>query len=119
MNGQLGASLLAKDARNRAPRSLEFEDLFFYRDLGVGHYLPTAISLLENMNAAVRLGNFFAILHAFGGSTVGHHYNVGAEHLELIFVCHVRTTLHTSAGSYVVSKYLLVVLRFAFGTDSD
>ncbi len=78
-----------------------------------------AISLLENMQAAVRLGDFFAIVHALGGSAVGHHHDIRAEHLELIFVGHVRSILHAGAGRYVVGNYLLLVLRFAFGTDRD
>ena len=65
----------------------------------------------------MRLSYFFVILHALGGSAVRHHYNVRAEHLELIFVRSVRGILHTSAGSFIVSNHLLLVLRFALGTD--
>ncbi len=71
------------------------------------------------MKAAVRLSDFFAILHALGGSAVRHHNNVRAEHLKLIFVWHVRSILHTGAGSFVVGNQLLLVLRFALGTDRE
>ena len=65
--------------------------LLCYWELRIGHYLPTAILLLEDMKAAVRLSDFFAILRAFGGSAVRHHDNVGAKHLELILVWRVRS----------------------------
>ena len=42
--------------------------LLRYRELRDGNYLPTAIQLLEDMKAAVRLGDFLVILHALGGS---------------------------------------------------
>ena len=91
--------------------------LLRYWELRVGNHLPTAISLLEDMKAAVRLRDFFAILHALGGSSVRHHNNVGAKHLELILICHVRSILHTCADSFVVGNQLLLVLRFALGTN--
>src|ERR1700693_681655 len=71
------------------------------------------------MKAAVRLRDFFAILHTLSGSAVRHHNNVRAEHLKLIFVWRVRSILHTSAGSFVVGNQLLLVLRFTLGTDSQ
>jgi hypothetical protein len=77
------------------------------------------VSRSGDMKAAVRLSDFFAILHALGGSAVRHHNNVRAEHLKLIFVWRVRSILHTGAGSFVVGNQLLLVLRFALGTDSQ
>ena len=93
--------------------------LLRYWELRVGNYLPTAISLLEDMKAAVRLRDFFAILHALGGSAVRHHNNVGAEHLELIFIRNIRSILHTCADGLIVGNQLLFVLRLALGTNSQ
>jgi len=76
--------------------------LLCYWELRIGHYLPTAILLLEDMKAAVRLSDFFAILRAFGGSAVRHHDNVGAKHLELILVWRVRS-FHVPAARHTIS----------------
>jgi len=114
-----GPPFLFIGVRHRGRRYIQrlFALLLAYWELCVGYYLPTTISLLEDMKAAVRLGDFFAILHAFGGSSVRHHNNVGAEHLELVFVRRVRSILHTGGGGFVVGNHLLLVLRFALGTD--
>ena len=50
--------------------------LLCYRELRVSHYPPLTIHLLEDVQAAVRFSNLFAILRALDGSTVRHHYNV-------------------------------------------
>src|ERR1035438_1368902 len=77
----LGSRLKVRFTRRRC-HSVRY--LLRYRELRVGNYLPTAIQFLEDMKAAVRLGDFLAILHSLGGSAVGHHHNVRAEHLELV-----------------------------------
>src|SRR5256885_17096144 len=92
--------------------------LLRYWELRIGHYLPTAILLLENMKAAMGLSDFFAILHALGGSAVRHYDNVGAKLLELILVRRVRSIFHPATGSFFAGNHLLLVLRFALGTDS-
>lgn len=91
--------------------------LLRYRELRVGNYLPTAIQFLEDMKAAVRLRDFFTILHALRSSPVRHHNHVGAEHLELVFVRLVRSILHSGGRSFIVGNHLLLVLRLAVGTD--
>src|SRR5205823_1749440 len=93
--------------------------LLRYWELRVSHYLPTAISLLEDVKAAMRLSDFFAILHALGGSAVRHHNDVRAEHLELILVWRVGSILRAGSGSFIIGNHLLFVLRFALGTDSQ
>ncbi len=80
--------------------------LLCYWELRIGHYLPTAILLLEDMKAAVRLSDFFAILRAFGGSAVRHHDNVGAKHLELILVWRSAVRHHDNVGA----KHLELIL---------
>ena len=71
------------------------------------------------MQAAVRLGDLFAILHAFSRSSVRHHDNVRAGHVELIFVCGIRSSRYVSASSLIGSNQLLFVLCFTFGTDGQ
>ncbi len=106
-------------ARAHGAASASVRALLCYWELRVRHYLPTAISLLKDMKAAVGLSAFFAILDALGGSAVRHHYNVRAEHLELILIWCVRSILRTGACSFIVGNQLLLVLRFALGADSQ
>ena len=54
--------------------------------LRAGYYLPTTIPLLKDEEAAVRLRDLFAVLHALGRSAMRHPDHVSAEHLELICV---------------------------------
>jgi len=66
--------------------------------LRVRHDLPLAAPLLEYVQAAVRLGDFFAVLHALGSGAVRHHDDIGSERFKLVLVSGVGRILHIGAG---------------------
>jgi len=94
--------------------------LLCYWELRIGHYLPTAILLLEDMKAAVRLSDFFAILRAFGGSAVRHHDNVSGRVVDflLFYVGQYQWPAFNVADSAIVVGAALLVYEILFTKSS-